>query len=144
MKHHALEVRIPLYAILLMVAVCPVFAHHSNAMFDMTKQIVLEGTVTEVDWANPHSLVFLDAAQSDKPELPVKNWSIQLMSPSALGTIGWERDSIKAGDKVKVTGFARKDGRAQILFFELTDQKGHHFIVDKHAYDAFGGKGKEY
>lgn len=126
-----------IFQIAAVVAVIPVpaLAHHSVSMFDTTKTVTIEGTVTDVDWANPHSLVFLDGHPVDKPNEPVANWSVQLMAPAGLNAIGWQKDSIKVGDKIKVAGCPRKDNRPQILFIELSDSKGHHFLTNRSDYD---------
>ena len=87
-----------------------------------------------VAWGNPHSVIFLDAKPVDQPNAAVKNWSVEALSPRRLTTMGWQKDSIKAGDKVRITGFQRKDGRTQILFIELNDDKGHRFATQRSDY----------
>lgn len=123
-------------AILLIFLVAPVLAHHSTAMFVRDKAITLEGTVTEMAWANPHSIFFLDARPVDQPGVAIRNWSVEMPSPTQLMKMGWQKDMIKPGDKVKVTGFARKDDKAQILFIEITDEKGHHFATKRNDYQG--------
>ncbi len=78
----------------------------------------------------PHSVFFLDAKPVDQPDAPIQNWSVETPNPRGMARMGWQRDTVKAGDKVRVTGYARRDGRAQLLFIELTsvDDKGHHFV----------------
>jgi hypothetical protein len=124
-----------LVALSVLVAV-PVLAHHSTAMFVLDQEITIEGTVTEMAWANPHSIFFLDAKPVDQPTVAVKNWSVETPSPAQLTRMGWQKDTIALGDKVKVRGFARKDGKAQILFIELTDDKGHHFSTKRTDYQG--------
>ena len=114
----------------------PLWAHHSTTMFVMDKQTTLEGTITEVAWGNPHSVLFIDAKPTDQPDAAVKNWSIEAPSPRRLTTLGWQKDTVKAGDKVKITGFARKDGKTQILFIELSDEQGHKFGMKRSDYVA--------
>ena len=120
---------------ILMVALAtPILAHHSTTMFVNDNTITLEGTMTEVAMGNPHSLFFLDAKPVEKPNEPMKNWSVEAPNPRRLNGMGWQRDTIKAGDKVRITGYARKDGKPQILFIEISDDKGHHFIEKRDNY----------
>jgi len=114
--------------ILLVALATPILAHHSRTMFASDKTITLEGTMTEVAWANPHSLFFLKAKPTDQPDAAVTNWSVEGPRPRELNEMGWERDTIKVGDKVRITGHPRKDGKPQILFIEISDDKGHHFV----------------
>ena len=116
--------------VLMMGAAAVVLAHHSNSMFLVNKETTLEGTITAVALANPHSAFFLDAKPVDEPDPPVKNWSVEAPNPRTLERLGWVRNTVKPGDKVRVTGFARRDGRAQLLFVEMTsaDGKGYHFV----------------
>jgi hypothetical protein len=119
---------------LLAALATPILAHHSTTMFVDDKTITLEGTMTEVAFGNPHSLFFLDAKPVEKPGDPVKNWSVEAPNPRRLIGMGWQRDTIKTGDKVRITGFARRDGKPQILFIEISDDKGHHFAEKRENY----------
>ena len=75
-----------------------VLAHHSYAMFDQQKTVVLEGTVARFKWQNPHALIEADVATRGGPE----RWSIEMTSPNNLAQEGWKRTSLKPGDKVKL------------------------------------------
>jgi hypothetical protein len=85
----------------------PVLAHHSFAMFDQTKKVNIEGVVKEFQWTNPHSwlqvMVKNDQGGTDE-------WSLEMLSPSVLGRMGWKRNSLKPGDKVTVQFFPMRDG----------------------------------
>ena len=135
MKHNRVAaLGVAVLGVLVIGLAVPLWAHHSTTMFVMDKQTTLEGTITEVAWGNPHSVLFIDAKPADQPDAAVKNWSIEAPSPRRLTTLGWQKDTVKAGDKVKITGFARKDGKTQILFIELTDGQGHHFGMKRADY----------
>ncbi len=92
-------------AIALFVAM-PAVAHHSYAMFDMTREISLEGTVRNFQWTNPH--IWIDIVVMDKGQ-PV-NWSIEGKGPVQLVGDGWRRDSIRPGDKVSMVIHPLKQG----------------------------------
>ena len=106
---------------LLMAAALPVLAHHSfSAEFDQKKQVTLEGKVAMMEWVNPHSWLHIDVPG---PDGKVVRWKIEGGSPSVLFRLGWNRDSLPAGTKVKVVGFQAKDGslRASSRSLEFPD-----------------------
>ena len=83
------------------------FAHHSFAMFDMTKSINYKGTVREVQWTNPHVWVELDVTADGK----TTTLSFEGAAISVLKRVGWMKDTVKAGEVVTVVGHPYKDGR---------------------------------
>jgi hypothetical protein len=83
-------------------------AHHSfDAEFDRTKPVKLTGSVTRVDWGNPHIWVFIDVKVEGGK---VENWGVEGGAPNALFRNGWRKDSLKVGDTVTVEGFRGRDG----------------------------------
>jgi hypothetical protein len=94
-------------ATILMAAGLPMAAHHSfSAEFDSNKKVVLEGTVVQLEWVNPHSWLDIDVP---KPDGAVEHWRVEGGSPNVLLRLGWNRNSLPAGTKVKVTAFQAKD-----------------------------------
>jgi len=86
----------------------PVHAHHSfDAEYDRTKSRDFVGTVTKVEWMNPHARFYMDVAGADGK---VVNWEFELGSPNGLMRQGWTRTSIKVGDKITCKGSLAKDG----------------------------------
>ena len=83
-------------------------AHHSfAAQFAADKPFKMIGTVTKVEWRNPHAWFFIDV-KDDNDE--VTNWGMELSSPNLLMRQGWARSSMKVGDAVTVEGFHSRDG----------------------------------
>jgi hypothetical protein len=83
-------------------------AHHSfQAAFDENKPVKLTGTVTKVEWTNPHTWFFIDVKN---PDGSVSNWALEMASPNSLMRLGWKRDSMKPGDEVTVEGRQARDG----------------------------------
>lgn len=83
-------------------------AHHSGAMFDRTREITIQGTVSEFVWSNPHATFRVDVAASDGT---IVSWPVEMNGPSNLIHEGWRRTTLKPGDKVKVTVNPLRDGR---------------------------------
>jgi hypothetical protein len=92
----------------LMLAAVPMLAHHSfSAEYDRSKPIALKGTVTKVEWMNPHARFYLDVKDDGGK---VTNWEFELGSPNGLMRQGWTRNSLQIGAVVSVNGSRAKDG----------------------------------
>ena len=86
--------------------------HHSfAAQYDSNKQVTLQGTITKVEWMNPHAYFYVDVAD-DKGK--IVNWAVEGGAPNVLYREGWKPTSLKAGDKVTIMGSRAKNGSNQI------------------------------
>jgi Family of unknown function (DUF6152) len=104
------------------LAVAPMLAHHSFAAeFDGSKPVDLAGTVTKVDWVNPHSWIYIDVKSDDGT---VANWGLETGPPNVLYRGGWRRDTVKPGDAITVHGFVAKDGSHTLAARQITTPDG--------------------
>ena len=91
-----------------LLAAVPLVAHHSFAAeYDAEKPIKVTGTVTKIEWTNPHCFFYVDVKnEAGKTE----NWGFELGNPNSLLRLGWTRNSLKTGDMVTVEGSRARDG----------------------------------
>lgn len=92
----------------LLLSTVPSFAHHSFAAeYDSKKPIKVTGTVTKMEWMNPHARFYVDVKGADGK---VTNWNFELGAIPVLLKAGWRKTSLKEGDQVTVEGLMAKDG----------------------------------
>ena len=95
-------------SLFLSLAAAPAFAHHAFASeFDAKKPVKLRGTVTKMEWINPHAWIHISVK---KPDGTVEEWMIEAGTPNTLLRRGFTKDSLKAGTEVFVDGYQSKDG----------------------------------
>lgn len=92
-------------------------AHHAPAIFDQTKTIVVEGTVTEFVWQNPHSWIRMDVVGADGK---TTNWSIEMNPPTYLIRGGWRSNTLKPGDRISVVANPLRSGEPDGKFVAVT------------------------
>ena len=109
-----------LAGIALAMAVMPALAHHSFAMFDAAKTVILEGTVKDFQWTNPHSWVRLTV---NNAEGKAEEWAIEMGGPSGLARQGWRPKTLVPGMAVKVWIHPLRDGAVggQFMAIALPD-----------------------
>ena len=96
-----------------------VAAHHSFAAeFDSEKKIALTGTVTKIEWTNPHVWIYLNV--KDKATGQVTNWGFEMGPPHGLQRRGWRRDTLKIGESVTVSGSLAKNGAKRMNASKVT------------------------
>jgi hypothetical protein len=106
-------------------------AHHSfAAQYDRNKPITLKGSVTKLEWANPHIYFYIDVAEAGG----TVNWAIEGGAPSTLYRAGWRKDSTKIGDIVTVDGFLAKDGSKLVNMQTAVLADGRKLFVGTQTY----------
>lgn len=99
-----------------------VVAHHAfSSEYDEKNVVTLKGTVSKVEWTNPHARFFIDVANQDKT---VTTWSFELASPNALTRSGWGRHTLTVGDAITATGYAAKSGKSMASTRSVTTADG--------------------
>ena len=105
----------------------PAIAHHSFAAeFDSAQPATLSGTVTVMEWINPHAWINLAVK---KPDGKIENWEIETGNPSALIRRGFNRNSLPPGTEITVQGFRAKDGGMRANGRDLTFKDGKKLFV---------------
>ena len=98
-----------------------VSAHHSPVLFDMTRQLTIEGRVVEFTWSNPHSSIQIDVPNSSGG---VDRWGVEMGSPTSLVKAGWKSTTVKYGDHIKAIVRPLKSGEHGGLFVSVTLDDG--------------------
>jgi hypothetical protein len=92
----------------------PLFAHHGNSAYDMSKSVPVKATVTKFEYSNPHTQIYYDVTD-DKGT--VEHWVAETTNPAMLNRVGWSRDSLKPGDEVTLFVNPNKVG-AKVTFLQ--------------------------
>ncbi|MGE3704898.1 MAG: DUF6152 family protein [Vicinamibacterales bacterium] len=104
-----------------------VSAHHAFAAeFDKDKPIQLKGTVTKMQWINPHPWIHIDVK---KPDGTVESWMIEASAPNNLLRRGFTRDSLPPGSVITVDGYQALDGSKRANGTALTWEDGRHLFI---------------
>ena len=124
----------------------PLFAHHSQAVYDEDHLVTIKGTVTKFEWSNPHILIHLEV-KDDKGN--TEEWIAFSGSPAMQSReAGWNSEEFKAGEEITIQGFPQKDGRKIMLGAKhtratgeevtesLAEQRIYQGYVDRRAKDA--------
>ena len=114
-------------ALLVAAAAVPVLAHHSFAAeFDAKRPVKLRGTVTKMEWINPHSWIHIDVKTADGK---TEKWMVEGGAPNALLRRGWNKNSLLPGTEILVEGFQAKDGANRANGRDITFPDGKKLFV---------------
>jgi hypothetical protein len=107
------------------------FAHHAFAAeFDRDQPIEITGSVTKVEWMNPHARIYIDVKDVSGATV---NWNLEMGSPNGLMRRGWRRDSLKPGDIVTITGWRARNNPLVGNIDEVTMPDGSKIFADTSA-----------
>lgn len=106
---------------LVLISAGGALAHHSSALFDGRKEVVVEGTVKDFQYTNPHSWLLVEAVDASGKQV---QWSFEAEGPSTLLRAGIKKSSLRPGDRVSVRGHPLKDGRAGAVMISVTKHDG--------------------
>jgi Family of unknown function (DUF6152) len=124
MRRHLL---VGLAAVSLTLAGAPLYAHHAfSSEFDADKPLNLAGTVSKVEWVNPHAWIHVEVK---KPDGQVEEWMIEGGTPNTLMRRGVSRDTLKIGTEVKISGYQAKDGSNRANGRDITYPDGRKLFL---------------
>jgi hypothetical protein len=122
-----IQLLIAVAALGLLPAARPASAHHSFAAeFDAAQPVTLSGTVTKMEWINPHAWIHMAVK---KPDGTLENWEIETGNPSALIRRGFNKNSLPSGTEITVQGYRAKDGGMRANGRDLTFKDGKKLFV---------------
>jgi hypothetical protein len=125
----------------LLLAAIPVWAHHAFAAeFDGTKPLKLTGTVTKMEWINPHSWIHLDVKNTDGSTTA---WMVEGGSPNTLFRLGFTREALPEGAVIIVDGYRAKDGSNRAVGANLTFPDGKRLFMGGSAGQVVDEKGNK-
>ena len=97
-------------------------AHHSfAAQYDSSKPVQMSGTVTKVEWTNPHARLYIDV-RDDSGQ--TANWNFEMASPNILVRNGWKQNTVKIGDRITVSGYLARTGNHMAIAGAVADANG--------------------
>jgi len=109
----------------------PLLAHHSFAMFDMTRNVTYNGVVVEYNWENPHTHIIVKVAPGPGVEPgTVGVWDVEGGAVNIMSRQGWNRATYKPGDPISVTGHPMRDGSKGVSLFYATRPDGTRLYHD--------------
>jgi Family of unknown function (DUF6152) len=108
-------------AVAILAVSVPVLAHHGRAGYDTAKLATVKGTVTSVEFMNPHVLVQLEVKASNGT---MEKWQVEGTSPNMLVREGWAKNTVKPGDEITATGHPAKDGAKAMRIEKLVLPNG--------------------
>jgi hypothetical protein len=114
----------------------PSFAHHSRAMFDVSRNVTYRGVVKEYEWRNPHSHIVVEVSAEGNDTSTVGTWDIEASSTSLMTNMGWSRTTYKPGDPITVVAHPMKNGSKGALLFYAIQPDGTRLYRAEHRYPS--------
>jgi hypothetical protein len=113
--------------VLLLGSAAHLVAHHSFASeFDINRPIQLTGTVTKIEWINPHAWIYVDVK---KPDGTIENWAVETGTPNTLLRRGLKKTDLPPGTALKVSGYQARDGTAKANGVNVTFSDGRALTI---------------
>jgi hypothetical protein len=120
----------------MLAAAGPTLAHHSRAMFDMTKNVTYRGVVKEYRWQNPHSHIVITVGSDATDPSTVGTWDVEASSISLMVSRGWNRMTYKPGDLIMVVAHPSRNGSKVVLLFYAIKADGTRLYRAQHRYPS--------
>jgi hypothetical protein len=120
----------------MLAAAGPTLAHHSRAMFDMTRNVTYRGVVKEYRWQNPHSHIVITVGSDATDRSTVGTWDVEASSISLMVSRGWSRMTYKSGDLITVVAHPSKNGSKVVLLFYAIKADGTRLYRAQHRYPS--------
>jgi Family of unknown function (DUF6152) len=119
---------------IILAAASPTLAHHSRAMFDMTRNVTYRGVVKEYTWQNPHSHIVIIVGTDATDRSTVGTWDIEASSISIMVSQGWNRSTFKPGDRITVVVHPNRNDSNDVLLFYAVKPDGTRLYRARHRY----------
>lgn len=116
-----------LAAVVLLLVSVPIFAHHGAASYDLSKSTTLKGTITSIQWINPHATIDIEVNDTTGK---AQKYIVESVSPLGLSRRGWTKDSLKPGDQITVTGNLSQNGTHILRLKKIVFPTGKEFTID--------------
>jgi hypothetical protein len=120
----------------MLAAAGPTLAHHSRAMFDMTKNVTYRGVVKEYRWQNPHSHIVITVGSDATDPSTVGTWDVEASSINLMVSRGWNRMTYKPGDLITVVAHPSRNGSKVVLLFYAIKADGTRLYRAQHRYPS--------
>jgi hypothetical protein len=114
-------------AVVLLLVSAPVFAHHGAASYDMDKITTLNGTVTDYQFMNPHTVIIFDVNDASGNS---QKWTAEALSATSMVRQGWSKNALKPGDHVTVIGNISKNGSHTIRLSKIVLPTGKELTIE--------------
>jgi hypothetical protein len=105
----------------LLILAKPALSHHGTAAYQEDKQVTVTGTVTAFNFANPHTLVYLDVKRTDGT---IAKWEGEMTSPNHLMRVGWTKNTLEPGEQITISGLPAKKGMTSMWIRKIVKADG--------------------